>query len=212
MKPQAIEDLSFSIIDAEAPAHDYDPATWSIIRRMIHSTADFDYASCVVVSPTAVTAGIQALQQGCTIITDTEMARMGIRKAPLKAFNSQVICRIQDPEVARIAEEKGITRAKAAVDQVADAYGTDIFVIGNAPTALLRIVELTAQGKLNPALVVGLPVGFVNAAESKAALRQTAIPHITNIGRKGGSPVAASVINALILLALGSTPHSGEMP
>ncbi len=199
MKPGEIETLSFKIIEKEAGRHTFTDKQWKIVRRMIHTTADFEYMENVRFHPEAVEKGIMAVKNGKTIITDTNMALSGIRKNDLSGGNAK--CLINDPEVIRISKEKGITRARAAVDQTAKIIDEAIYVIGNAPTALLRLVELVKQNSVKPLLIIGLPVGFVNAAESKQALMKLDIPYITNIGRKGGSNVAASVINAIIIMA-----------
>ena len=201
MKPNDIESLSFKIIDKEAGTHDFTPEQWQIVRRMIHTTADFEYMKTVRFHPGSVKAGIDAIRNGKSIITDTNMARVGIRKGELQRFNVSVDCLIDKPEVAQAAKDKGTTRAKAAVDAALDQMDGGIYVVGNAPTALLQIIELVRGNKAQPALIVGLPVGFVNAAESKEKLIKIDIPYISNIGRKGGSNVAASVINALAIMA-----------
>jgi precorrin-8X/cobalt-precorrin-8 methylmutase len=201
MKPEAIERESFAIIDAEAGPHGFSPAQWTIVRRMIHTSADFEYLHSVRFSDRAVADGIAAIRAGAPVFTDTEMARAGIRGRGLARFGGQVVCRMADPEIARAAQAAGITRARAAVEAVAERLSGSIYVIGNAPTSLLRLIERIGEGCAPPALVVGLPVGFVNAAESKALLLETAVPYVTNVGRKGGSNVAASVVNALIILA-----------
>jgi precorrin-8X/cobalt-precorrin-8 methylmutase len=152
--------------------------------------------------PDAVTAGIRAIQTGRTIFTDTNMARVGIRTRDLDGYGVSVKCLMNDPAIHQMAERNHTTRAKAAVNAAAVEMGEGIYVVGNAPTALLRLIELLREGKAQPALIIGLPVGFVNAAESKAALMKTNLPFISNIGRKGGSNVAASVVNALICLAM----------
>ena len=173
MKPEEIERASFEIIDREAGPHNFSDQQWCVVRRMIHTTADFEFKEMVRFHPDAMAAGIGAIRQGRAIITDTNMA----------------------------AKNNGTTRARAAVDMaVADMAG-GIYVVGNAPTALLRLLELIHEKKAHPALIVGLPVGFVNAAESKADLMETGYPYISNVGRKGGSNVAASVVNALAILA-----------
>jgi len=201
MKPNDIESLSFKIIDKEAGTHDFTPEQWQIVRRMIHTTADFEYMKTVRFHPGSVKAGIDAIRNGKSIITDTNMARVGIRKGELQRFNVSVECLIDKPEVAQAAKDKGTTRAKAAVDAALDQMDGGIYVVGNAPTALLQIIELVRGNKAQPALIVGLPVGFVNASESKEELIKIDIPYISNIGRKGGSNVAASVINALSIMA-----------
>jgi precorrin-8X/cobalt-precorrin-8 methylmutase len=144
---------------------------------------------------------VSAIRQGCPIVTDTNMARAGIRQRDLARFGGTVNCYMTDERVAETAARKGITRAKAAVDVAAPLLSGGIYVVGNAPTALLRLIERIDQGTVHPALVVGLPVGFVNAAESKALLLECDVPYITNVGRKGGSNVAAAVVNALIIKA-----------
>lgn len=202
MKPEQIEALSFSIIDSEAGAHGFPADQWRVVQRMIHTSADFDYLQSVRFHPRAIDAGVAAIRSGCTIVTDTQMARAGIRKAELARFGVSATCYIGDPRVRQQAAQGGSTRAHAAVDAAVGDMAGGIFVVGNAPTALLRLLELVRGGAARPALVVGLPVGFVNAAESKAALVQSDIPYITNVGRKGGSNVAASVVNALAKLAL----------
>ncbi len=201
MKPQEIESLSFQIIDREAGAHGFDAAQWEIVRRMIHTSADFEYMETVRFHPQAISRGIEAIQGGKAVITDTEMARAGIRKAAIEALGGSVSCLIGRPDIRMYAEKAGITRAKAAVDMALPLLAGGIYVIGNAPTALLRLIEQVQAGEAHPTLVIGLPVGFVNAAESKAALLDLDIPFITNVGRKGGSNVAASVVNALVIMA-----------
>ncbi len=203
MKPEEIEAKSFSIIDAEAGPHGFDDATWSVVRRMIHTSADFDYMETVRFHPRYLESGLAAIRGGGAIFTDTRMCLSGIRKGEIERYGGKVACLIDDPAVAERAKEAGTTRALAAVDAAADAMAGGIYVVGNAPTALLRLLELIAAGMAAPALVVGLPVGFVNAAESKAALIKTDQPYITNVGRKGGSNVAAAVVNALAILARG---------
>lgn len=209
MKPEDIEAASFAIIDEEAGDHGFDPLVWPLVRRMIHTTADFEYIDTVRIHPRAIAAGIEALRRGRPVFTDTHMARMGISQARLAETGAAVSCLITDPEVVEMAAEKGTTRALAAVDAAADHMDGGIYVVGNAPTALLRIIEHIRAGTASPALVVGLPVGFVNAAESKAALVDTTdIPYITNVGRKGGSNVAASVVNALAIMARAAASPS----
>jgi len=201
MKPEEIEALSFAIIDREAGAHDFPPNQWNIVRRMIHTSADFEYMKTVRFHPRAIDAGLSAIVSGKTIVTDTEMARSGIRKKDAARFGSQVICLMGEETVRDLAKKSGQTRARAAVDAAVPLMKNGIYVIGNAPTALLRLMELMKDKMAEPALIVGLPVGFVNAAESKAELIKTDIPFISNTGRKGGSNIAASVINALLIMA-----------
>jgi precorrin-8X/cobalt-precorrin-8 methylmutase len=201
MKPEEIETQSFAIIDREAGKHSFDNRQWQIVRRVIHTSADFEYMQTIRIHPRAVDAGLAAIHSGRPIITDTHMAKVGIRKGELGIFGARVDCLIREAYVAQIAAQSGTTRAKAAVDAAKDKMEGGIYVVGNAPTALLRLIELIGQDRAAPALIVGLPVGFVNAAESKAALIKLDVPYITNLGRKGGSNVAASVINALAIMA-----------
>ena len=202
MKPDEIEQSSFQIIDQEAGRHDFTGQQWSIVRRMIHTTADFEFKEMVCFHPHAISAGIEAIRNGKMIITDTNMARVGVRKKEVEQFGGHVKCYINDPLVHEKAAVTGGTRAKAAVDAAITEMKDGIYVVGNAPTALLRLIELVSAKKVRPALIIGLPVGFVNAAESKAALMEMDTPYISNVGRKGGSNVAASVVNALAIMAI----------
>lgn len=195
VKPQGIEDLSFEIIDKEAGDHGFDSLEWQIVRRMIHTSADFEYIETIRFHKKAIDAGIEAIKKGCSIITDTNMAKAGIRK--------DAHCFIKDEEVAKIASDNNLTRAEAAVDKAVELMDQGIYVIGNAPTALLRLIKLVKEGRAKPALILGFPVGFVNAAESKHDLIEMDFPYISNIGRKGGSNIAASVVNALTIIAEG---------
>jgi precorrin-8X/cobalt-precorrin-8 methylmutase len=201
MKPEEIEARSFAIIEEEAGDHGLSPDRWAVVRRMIHTTADFDYLRSVRFHPGAIAAGIEAIRRGKRIVTDTQMARAGIRKSYVHRFGGSVECLIAEPTVGRVAEEAETTRAMAAVDAAAPMIKGGIYVVGNAPTALLRLIELIRAGEAHPALVIGLPVGFVNAVESKEALTTVDLPYITNVGRKGGSNVAASVVNAIAIMA-----------
>ncbi|MFH2058155.1 MAG: precorrin-8X methylmutase [Pseudomonadota bacterium] len=201
MKPQQIEDLSFKIIDKEAGDHGFDETQWPIVRRMIHTSADFEYIKTTNFHPDAIQKGIEAIQNGCRIFTDTNMARVGIRKMEITRFGGQVECLIADAAVAKKAKADGTTRALAAVDMACDQIKEGIYVVGNAPTALLRLIELIKAKKITPALIIGFPVGFVNAAESKEELTKIDLPYITNKGRKGGSNIAAAIVNALAIMA-----------
>jgi precorrin-8X/cobalt-precorrin-8 methylmutase len=167
---------------------------------VIHTSADFEWQTMIRIHPAAVAAGVAAIRSGFTVVTDTNMARVGIRQRDLSRFGGSVRCYMTDERVAEGAAREGITRARAAVDVAMKEAPEGIYVVGNAPTALLRIMELIDQGRMQPALVIGLPVGFVNAAESKALLLEKDVPFITNVGRKGGSNVAAAVMNALIII------------
>ena len=210
MKPEEIESRSFQIIEEEAGAHRFSMQQWPVVRRIIHTSADFDYLETMRFHPEAVTAGIEAIRSGQPIITDTNMARVGIRSKDLQLYGGKVHCFMADPRIHRIARQQETTRAAAAVDAAVAEMNGGIYVIGNAPTALLRLIEHISKGDARPALVIGLPVGFVNAAESKAALAKLDTPYITNKGRKGGSNVAASVVNALIIIAGQPSQHQSS--
>lgn len=215
MTPQQIEALSFDIINKEAGDHGFDSQQWQVVQRVIHTSADFEYIKSIRFHKDAIAAGIEAIKNGATIITDTNMARVGIRKGEVSMFGGDVLCLIGDEDVSERAKKEGITRAVAAVDKsahISDMIDSSnqnrekilnniIYVVGNAPTALLRIIELVKGGRIKPALIIGLPVGFVNAAESKDELIKLDCPYISNKGRKGGSNVAASVVNALAIMA-----------
>ncbi|CAO0820939.1 Cobalt-precorrin-8 methylmutase [Desulfarculales bacterium] len=197
LPPQEIERRSWEIIELEVSSHAWPPQAWCIIQRMIHTTADFDWVQTVRMHPQAIESGLAAIKAGAVIFTDTRMVQAGISPKRLAPFGGQVRCLMDDPRVASLAAERGTTRAVATVDLALPELSGGIYVIGNAPTALSRLLQQMAAGQASPALVVGLPVGFVNAAEAKEALTATSQPFITAVGRKGGSAVAASVINAL---------------
>ncbi|MGD9301522.1 MAG: precorrin-8X methylmutase [Desulfobacterales bacterium] len=203
MKPDEIEKLSFQIIEQEIGTHNLTNEQWLIVRRMIHTSADFEYRETVRFHPDAIQAGLAAIGSGKKIITDTNMARVGIRKKELDRFGASTVCFMNDPAIHRQSQANNLTRARVAVDMAVKDMKSGIYVVGNAPTALMRLVELVKEQKAQPALIIGLPVGFVNAAESKAALMELDYPFISNVGRKGGSNVAASVVNALAIMASG---------
>jgi precorrin-8X/cobalt-precorrin-8 methylmutase len=204
VEPGAIENKSFSIIDSEVPEpRPFSGNEWLIVRRMIHTSADFELLSLVEFHPDAIREGIRALLKGCLIITDTEMARMGITSRRMELLGCSVECYMNEKKVIERAGKEGITRASAAVDHALPTLSGSIFVVGNAPTALIALIDRLRKAKSKPALIVGMPVGFVNAAESKDLLiEQTEIPFITIRGRKGGSPLAATVVNQLAEIAL----------
>ncbi|MDR2349472.1 MAG: precorrin-8X methylmutase [Deltaproteobacteria bacterium] len=210
--PQEIEKRSFAIIDGEAGKHDWDPRSWSVVRRLIHTTADFDYAKDTVISPVALDAGIKALKEGALILTDTKMALNGINRGNLASWDIELLCLVDDERTVRRAREKGFTRSQVAVDLAYEEYvkpgRPTVWVIGNAPTALYRLMEKLEEepNVPRPHLVVALPVGFVNAYESKRDLAASKLPYfITNLSRKGGSNAAAAVVNAIAKLALNAT-------
>ena len=198
IKPMDIEKRSFEIITELLGDRKLDPENELVIKRAIHTTADFDYADNLVFSPHAVKKGIEALKAGCDIVTDTQMAKSGISKATLAKLGGEVHCFMSDPDVAAEARERGVTRALVSMEKAAKLPKPCIFAIGNAPTALFSICELIRAGKLNPEMVIGVPVGFVNVVEAKEELIKTAPHYIVARGRKGGSNVAAAIVNALL--------------
>lgn len=206
LQPEEIESESFRIIEAEVGEHDWPKAEWQIVRRAIHTSADFEYVQSMVMSDGAVEKAIEALKSGAGIVTDTNMALSGISKPRLAPLGCPVSCHVADPDVAKQAKAEEITRSVAAMRKAVADPDNRIFVIGNAPTALFELLRLVDAGAAKPALIIGLPVGFVGAEESKNALASDGhnIPFITNIGRKGGSNVAAAVVNALTILASGN--------
>lgn len=209
LRPEEIEAESFRIIEAELGPHDWAEREWPLVRRAIHTSADFEYASNMVISANAVQSGIAALNEGLGIVADTNMVVSGVTRERLKSFGVEACCFVADPEVAREAKELGVTRSILAMRKAARDPRNGIFLIGNAPTALFELIRLIREEKVAPRLVVGLPVGFVGAAESKEALKELAkeypeLPYVTNTGRKGGSNVAAAVMNAILIQALAA--------
>jgi len=198
VKPEDIEKRSLEIIAAELGDRKFPPENEPVIRRVIHTSADFDYADNLTFSDGAVRRGIEALRAGCDIVTDTQMAKAGINKSVLAKLGGQVYCFMSDEDVAKEARERGVTRATVSMERAARLEKPCVFAIGNAPTALIRIRELVDAGQLAPALIIGVPVGFVNVVESKELILGMRTPYIVARGRKGGSPVAAAICNALL--------------
>jgi precorrin-8X/cobalt-precorrin-8 methylmutase len=202
--PEAIEAESFRIIDAEIGPHDFSVIEWPVVQRAIHSTADFELGRSMVFHPRAVEAGIAALRKGAHVVADVQMIQAGISAAYLAEFGGRVLCYMADPDVAAKAKAEGTTRAMQCMRKAAREAPGAVYAIGNAPTALLELVRLVEDGEANPALIIGVPVGFVSAAESKEQVRRQGLaPYITNRGRKGGTPVAVSITNALLRMARG---------
>ena len=197
--PSQIEKSSMEIIEQGMQAHSHSDEELAVVKRMIHTSGDFDYQNIIDIKPGAIKAGREAIKAGCTIVTDTKMALAGINKRVLEKYNCTINNYIDHETVFAVAKEKGITRSMAAIDY-ASSQQVDIFVIGNAPTALFYLGELIQQQKLSPKLVIAVPVGFVGAAESKEFIRTIAVPSISTIGNKGGSNIAASVVNAILYL------------
>ena len=198
IKPMDIEKRSFAIITELQGDTQLDPENELVIKRVIHTTADFDYVENLVFSPHAVGKGIAALREGCDIVTDTQMAKAGINKTILGRLGGEVHCFMSDPDVAAEAKERGVTRAIVSMERAAQLSKPCVFAIGNAPTALISLHELMEAGKLDPALIIGVPVGFVNVVESKELFLDSPVPHIIARGRKGGSNVAAAICNAML--------------
>lgn len=195
--PMEIEKRSMEIIESALPSG-IPEDNKAVVKRVIHCTADFDYAKNLTFSVNAVKKALDALRGGCDIVTDTQMALSGINKAAAAKLGCTVHCFMSDPDVAEQAKERGCTRAVVSMEKASKLNKPLIFAIGNAPTALLKIRELIDTGKITPLLVIGVPVGFVNIIESKEAIMETDIPFIVSKGRKGGSNVAAAIVNALM--------------
>jgi len=193
-----IERRSFEIITELLGDTPIDPENEAVVKRAIHASADLDYAQNLVFSPHAVSRGVEALRGGCDIVTDTEMAKAGINKKLLAQLGGQVHCFMADEGVAAEAKARGITRAAVSMERAAELFRPCLFAIGNAPTALIALKDLMDAGKVRPALIIAVPVGFVNVVESKELILQTDVPHIVARGRKGGSTVAAAICNALL--------------
>ena len=200
VQPQEIEKKSFEIITQELGNTPLIPGTEMIVKRCIHTSADFDYAENLCFSEGAVEKAREAIRNGVSIVTDTQMAKAGINKKTLAKYGGQVYCFMSDEDVAQTAKANGTTRATACIDKAAAMGENFIFAIGNAPTALVRLYELIQEGKIHPALIIGVPVGFVNVVQSKELIMKTDVPYIVAKGRKGGSNIAACICNALIYL------------
>lgn len=200
VKPREIEKRSFEIITQELGDKKLIPGTELIVKRCIHTSADFDYADNLAFSENVVEQAMQAIRDGACIVTDTQMAKSGINKRALARYGGEVYCFMSDEDVAEIAKKNGSTRATASMDKAAAMDKKLIFAIGNAPTALVRLYELIEDGKLDPALIIGVPVGFVNVVQSKELIMEAGVPYIVARGRKGGSNIAACIVNALLYM------------
>ena len=200
-QPMEIESRSMEIIAPHLQAFNLDEKTTKVYSRIIHAAGDVEYAPIIRVGEGAIDAAIAALAGGCDIYTDVEMVRTGINKRKLASFGGQVHCLIADEEVAKTAKEQEITRSMAAMRKFGAQMNGTIIAIGNAPTALFEVLRQVEEENLRPACIVGIPVGFVGAADSKAELaKQTTVPYITVEGTKGGSPIAAAAVNAMMYL------------
>lgn len=196
--PSDIERRSFEIITQELGNIVLDSKEEPIIKRVIHTSADFDYVDNLCFSENAVDRFQQAIRNGVSIVTDTQMARAGINKKQLARYGGEVYCFMSDEDVAEAAKKQGSTRAVASMDKAAALHCPLIFAIGNAPTALIRLYELIQDGILQPEGIIGVPVGFVNVVEAKELIMKAPVPYIVARGRKGGSNVAAAICNALL--------------
>ena len=201
-KGQSIEDQSMEIIEKEIGSHQYDELEWPIVRRVIHATADFDFANDnkIIFHKDAIKRGINALRNGCNLIVDVNGVIGGLNKQNLNEFGNNTICNISNPIIVEEAKKYNKTRAQTSMRMAASEMNGGIVVIGNAPTALLEVIQMIQEGVTTPALIIGIPVGFVSSPESKEALQALDVPFITNKGRKGGSPCAAAIVNALFKL------------
>lgn len=200
VEPRDIEARSFAIITEELGDRRLEPDQAPIIKRCIHTSADFDYADSLCFSEGAVARALEAIRGGACIVTDTQMAKSGINKKSLARHGGEVLCFMSDEDVAAEAKARGITRAAVSMERAAALQKPLIFAIGNAPTALVRLYELIGEGKLRPELIIGVPVGFVNVVQSKELIMETDVPYIVARGRKGGSNIAACICNALLYM------------
>ena len=200
VKPEDIEKRSMEIITSELNGRTWPEPQFSIVKRCIHTSADFDYADNLKFSKDAENIGVKAIRNGAHIVTDTKMAAAGINKNKLKEYGGEVHCFISDDDVVKAAKERGCTRATICMEKGAEIAKDHpvIFAIGNAPTALVRLAELIDSGELKPALIIGAPVGFVNVVESKELIMDRDVPYIVPVGRKGGSNIAATICNAMM--------------
>ncbi|NNL59324.1 MAG: precorrin-8X methylmutase [Nitrosopumilus sp.] len=202
-KGQSIEDASMQMIEEEIGNHDYNEMEWPIVRRIIHSTADFDFANKnrIIFQKNAIKSGMNALRNGCSIVVDVNGVIGGLNKQNPKDFGNNIVCNISDPKMMELAKKEGKTRSQVSMRVAKSEIDGGVVAIGNAPTALLEVIQMVNEGMVKPALIIGIPVGFICAAESKEELSKLEqIPFITNLGRKGGSSAASAIINALFKL------------
>ncbi|ALS23532.1 MULTISPECIES: precorrin-8X methylmutase [Paenibacillus] len=201
VQPQEIEEKSFAMITEELGEHSFTEEQYKVVQRVIHASADFELGRSLVFHPDAIRAGIDAIRSGKPIVADVQMVQVGISKPRIQKYGGDVRVYISDPDVMEEAKRLNTTRAIISIRKAAREADGAIYAIGNAPTALLELIRLVKEGQAKPGLIIGVPVGFVSAAESKEELLKLDVPFITNIGRKGGSPVAVASVNALSLLA-----------
>ena len=207
-KGQSIEDASMQMIEAEIGDHQYNQKQWPIVKRVIHSTADFDFANKnkILFHKDAIKSGMDALKSGCSIVVDVNGVLGGLNKQNPKDFGNELVCKISDSDVMEQAKKESKTRSQVSMRLAAPYIDGGVVAIGNAPTALCEVIKMVQEGVSRPALIVGIPVGFICAAESKADLAKLDVPFITNIGRKGGSSSASAIINAIFKLIRAELP------
>jgi len=201
--PQDIEAESMRIIDREAGAHSFSADEWTIVRRIIHATADFEVMKTIRFHPQAISAGVAALKAGSPVYADTQMLKAAVSSKLQEQYGCRAVCLVADGEIRRASAAAGMTRSAAAMQAAAASLHRGIVAIGNAPTALFEAIKLSREGVMAPSLIIGMPVGFVGAAESKQALLDAELVSITMLGRKGGTPAAVATMNALMQLAGG---------
>jgi len=202
-KGQSIEDASMQMIEDEIGTHQYNEKQWPIVRRVIHSTADFDFAgkNKIIFHKDAIESSMNALRNGCSIVVDVNGVIGGLNKQNPKDFGNNIVCNISNPEIMELAKKEGKTRSQVSMRAAISDIDGGVVAIGNAPTALLEVIQMIKEGTVKPALIIGIPVGFISAAESKDELSKLEeVPFITNIGRKGGSSSASAIINAIFKL------------
>ncbi|MDM5281175.1 precorrin-8X methylmutase [Paenibacillus silvae] len=202
VQPQEIEGKSFEMITEELGEHPFTEEQYPVVQRVIHASADFELGRSMVFHPDAIQAGIAALRAGQSVIADVQMIQAGVSKDRIRGFGGDVHVHISDPDVMEEAKRLNTTRAIISTRKATQMYEGGIYAIGNAPTALLELIRLVKEGEAKPGLIIGMPVGFVSAAESKDELRKLDIPYITNIGRKGGSTIVVAALNAISLMAV----------
>ncbi|KRE49070.1 precorrin-8X methylmutase [Paenibacillus sp. Soil522] len=201
VQPQEIEGKSFEMITEELGEHPFTTDQYPVVQRVIHASADFELGRSLVFHPRAIEAGIEAIRNGKKLVADVQMVQVGISKDRIHKFGGDVSVYISDPDVIEEAKRLNTTRAIISIRKAIKEAEGGIYAIGNAPTALLELIRLIKEGETKPGLIIGMPVGFVSAAESKDELRKLDIPFITNIGRKGGSTVVVAAVNALSIMA-----------
>lgn len=202
-KGQSIEDASMQMIEEEIGSHPYNEKEWPIVRRIIHSTADFDFANKnkIIFHKDAIESGINALKNGCSIVVDVNGVIGGLNKQNPKDFGNEIVCNISKPEIMELAKKAGKTRSQVSMRAAQSDIDKGVVAIGNAPTALQEVIKMVKEGIVKPALIIGIPVGFICASESKEELSKLEeVPFITNLGRKGGSSSASAIINAIFKL------------